>query len=147
LPQGFDIEHIYDISANGEQVLLASAEFIEPPPVEALIPLIIWEPVTPENSIVLDDIDGQLISAASFAPDDESHLLLLSKVGLVSYDLASGDTSVLRDDITSESVIEPLFSPDGKWLLVQYGTELYLIDVEAMLADAGTGMYLPPDDL
>jgi hypothetical protein len=139
LPQSTDHETIYEISADGTQVLFASVEPIEPPPEELVIPLIIWEPANPENSVVLDDIDAMIISAASFAPDDESHLLILSTAGLVYHDLASGECTVLRDDITSDSVIEPLFSPDGRWLLVQNGNQLYLVDVEAALSAQENG--------
>jgi hypothetical protein len=125
LPVLADDEMIYDLSADGNQVLLSVREEVADAPTayDRPLRLIIWSPLNPNASQVINNRVGDAI----FAPGDESKLLFVNEAGLVEYDIISQVTTILRTDINTLSTRKTRFSPDGKWLAVMTSSALYIV--------------------
>lgn len=77
--------------------------------------LMVFNYAEPHASLVIQDFTS--ISSASFAPFDETKLLIVTEMGLVLYDLATLSYRLLDSSVNSDlSNGGAYFSPDGEWL-------------------------------
>jgi dipeptidyl aminopeptidase/acylaminoacyl peptidase len=120
---------IYDLSDDGHMVLMQVAK-------NSTYPLAIWD--TTGSHQVIDAgirIDTSYrLTAAAFAPDNENDILVVDGRGLVRYSLETGETVVLRSDITSQRFRYARFSPNGESLALVDNTPgrpaaVYLLDI------------------
>jgi hypothetical protein len=121
---------VKDISDNGDRVLLTGRQ--HPPgqnPYSMPTELIVWTPSNPEKSYILEQFSSQNIWAASFAPGDDTRLLLVTDTNLIQYDLLTGETTILRSDFGSFSFAYALFSPEGNWLAIAIQGKLCFLNV------------------
>ena len=126
----------YDLSSDGTRVL---AEGVAPYAGQIGYPLIIWS--SDGNHRDLREVFGnttESFSAASFAPNDESDILVVDQRGLVLYSLDTGETTILRTDITSDRFRLARFSPNGESLALVDNTPgrpaaVYLLDVKTLM--------------
>lgn len=114
---------IHDISEDGKRVLVSASEV----DTENVFVFLMWQPETPEESVIFEDINSQAVIAASFAPDDESRLLLLEETRLACYDTVS--SRFIQEMPITETVYLALFSPDGRWLAYPADSGLHIMGV------------------
>lgn len=120
-------EHIYAISSNGQRVLLTSSSEVDGQPLNAII----WNPLSTEDSAVLD-VDALEIKAMTFDRSDEDNLLILNNLGLVTYNIHTGKSTILSADFNGTTIRSASFSPNGEWLaLSSNDSNLNIIDVKA----------------
>jgi len=129
--QSYAVNAAYDISADGNRVLLR----LNAPTTETTYKLYIYNARFPNQDRFLNEFDATEVIAASFAPNDESKLWLFSENGVMQYDLTTGEQTVLNNAITSidalnVSIDNPaVFSPNGHYLATLGENGLYLLDL------------------
>jgi hypothetical protein len=132
-------DDILDISTDGQFVLLIARDttahtslssFYDNPP-----ELVIWNPYTDYADIVTTNITMEQFLKGSFAPSDNTKLLLANSQGLFVYDLVSNETQLLRNDFDTSNT-RYYFSPDGKWLAVVGDNAIRLISIEVILSES-----------
>lgn len=156
---------LYDISADGERALLVARQshFSADPPLSIYagpVMLFVWTPRGPDNTLLFDTFDGNLIRAAAFAPhDDMKAVLVVEGHGLVLYDLLSGQSVDVPIDLSPEvgfpedwgqawdsivrARIPMLFSPNGAWLTVDNGGRFLILDIASRVSQITFDQ--PPD--
>jgi hypothetical protein len=131
----YSIARLFDISADGTQVVLSSQDFSD----STLYPLphfvIVWQPDAPENSLIIEDYLPSDIATIAFAPHDETQLLVFLKNGeLYLYDL---ETRSQRQLAAFDPPHFSFFSPDSRWLAyTRY--EVDFIEIEPLLVQSET---------
>lgn len=123
---------IFDVANTTDEVLLLIDDYGlndgSNPPEETLM---LWHPLDPENSIVLDDLKGtRNIKGAIFAPGDESKIVFLDDTGLYLYDRTSSAAILLTPDYNGLVFDEVRFSPNGHWMVAYSGGLHYMIDID-----------------
>ncbi|MBZ0279233.1 MAG: hypothetical protein K8L97_00750 [Anaerolineae bacterium] len=128
----YAVNGAYDLSADGSQLLLRLNT-----PGNYTYSLAIYDGSLSTQTDLIEGIGATEVIAASFAPDDEHKIWLLNEMGIVQYDLVTGETVVLDDSVNSTNVLgitlhDPaIFSPDGRHLAVLQESGLYVIEVSA----------------
>lgn len=131
----YGILNLYDLSSDGTRVL---AKGVAPETGQTGYPMVIWS--RDGNHIDLRSVFGnttESFSAASFAPNNENEILVVDQRGLVRYSLLTGETVILRSDITSQQFRIAKFSPNGEQLALVDNTPgrpaaVYILDVMAL---------------
>lgn len=109
----------FSLASDGKTALMLIADFTDAGkllPKKLPLFLILWNAEKPESSQFIEGIDGQDVIAASFAPGNESKLLYVNDVGLLEYDLRTGQTTVLDTRLAAQPPSIARFSPDGRWV-------------------------------
>lgn len=136
----YTTRRIYDVSSDGHAILLHGVHHTpEPNTRQTFFPLIVWK-ADGNHQVLLNDFDKRPgafnLLTASFVPDNEDALLIVDERGLLHYTPDTGESTILRSDITSVRFREAHFSPDGTFLaLVENVAELreivYIIEVRS----------------
>jgi hypothetical protein len=86
--------------------------------------LFLWDSRTPDTGDQFaafadgrDVLKDDIVTAASFIPGDDQHLLVVVREGLARYDLKTGQLEVLNPAINSQWVVWAYFSPDVRYVL------------------------------
>jgi hypothetical protein len=138
--EGYFVNGAYDLSADGSRVLLR----VIPPTTERTYKMYIYDTRYPANDRLIDDFDAYGVIAGSFAPSDETKLWLFNEVGVVQYDILTGETTILDESLnaseaTAVTIDNPaIFSPDGRYLAALAQGGLYLVDLTDEAAMANT---------
>jgi hypothetical protein len=128
-------DDILDISLDGQFVLLiardttvyeTSPTFYNPPE------LVIWNPYTNHADIVTTNIMIEQFLKGSFAPSDDTRLLLANSQGLFVHDLGANRTQLLRNDFDTVNA-RYYFSPDANWLAVVEDELIRFISIGSLL--------------
>lgn len=134
-------EKVYDLTSDGSFVLTNSINE------QYVSQLVIWNTSDFSMNRVIEGFDGDFIIGASFMFNETGKILLVNNDGLVLYNISTDETSVLDEDINSESFEQAVFSPDGRWLALKRNfDELYVIDLQPYFLSAPTvrtGVPLP----
>lgn len=121
--QRIEVYNVYDISSNGQMILLGYAEGIA-----------IWNTQTP---LSLLSFTGSLLNmGASFSIDDQE-VYFVTQTGMFRYNLSTRQTTPLPLKMgveLLERAINVSISPDGKWVAIVYqpldfsDPELYILE-------------------
>jgi hypothetical protein len=135
--QSYSISNVYDISADGQQVLMRVIEVGNPPhPLGASpIRLMVWQSNNPSLSKVITSVDANTIRGASFA-SDERKILYISNTGLWQYDTMYDFPFVLDTTINSIWVSNAVFSPNSRWIAIDQSPDY--------IAASGSHFYVLP---
>ena len=92
-----------------------------------------WDHVVPRSSLestqvsqIIETLDGRAVRGASFAPDDESKLMIVNDSGLVEYDLVTDQITVLDASIQAD---EAIFSPNAEYVALIQGAQISFGDI------------------
>jgi hypothetical protein len=128
----FDVleDKLYDLSPDGEHILLVGREFIPGDPYAAPSQLIVWSPLSPTPVRFLHQFDPRQIKAAGFAPGSNTQLLLADEAqGLLYYDLMTGQTTSLLPKLASSPNYLAWFSPNTEWIALFFSEQLRFLNV------------------
>lgn len=100
-----------DLSADGHIALVIAQDMTA---TERTHSLILWDIYNTSSSIIVDGF-GDIIGA-SFSPNDENQVLLVTERGFIQYDILTKTYSVININISSDWVTNAIFSPDGQWV-------------------------------
>lgn len=140
LPVGHDfmtidsfIDRLFDISADGTQVVLSTKDLSDLTLDQLPHFVIVWQPDAPEDSLIIEDYAPSDIASIAFVPHDETQLLVLLKSGeLYLYDL---ETRYQQQLAALEPSDFTFFSPDGRWLAYA-NQQIDFIEIDPLLEQA-----------
>jgi hypothetical protein len=125
---------IFDLANDSDEVLMLVEEGeINNPDVILQPNLILWHPLNPENSIVLDSLKNRGITASAFNQNNDNQILFLDATGLYLFDRTTETILLLTSDFTSSTADRALFSPNGVWLALGQGANHYMLNVADFL--------------
>lgn len=128
------VDRLFDMSADGTQVVLSAVDFSDSSLPRSPHFVIVWLPDTPEDSLIIEDYVPDDIVTIAFAPHDETQLLVFMKNGeLYLYDL---ETQSQRQLAVFDPPYSSFFSPDGRWLAYARN-DIDFIAIEPLLAQKG----------
>jgi len=147
----FNYEDIlFDISDEGNAILLTASREAENYQYESA--LIVWYPLSEEQSYVIPSVDAYRVVSAAFVPNSNEQILIVQVDGTIYlYDALSGTTRTITTVPTiwqsAISAAAPRFSPDGQWLAYFSGRPdpdegLNFLDVTSLLEQQNTGASL-----
>lgn len=122
---------VYDVSENGQQVLLnvftAELEY----------KIMVWRVPEIAPLYIISDFDTRLLvrGNATFAPNNPNRILLHNEQGLIAYDLESQQTIILDDRFPFVDGDLTAFSPDGRWLAYYRWDDLFVIPMSDYLEE------------
>jgi len=129
--QKYQTEWVWSLSKDGRYVLITG--MAEPGTVTSgvRIPerLIVYDAQDNSQSRVLTGIDAFKMTDAHFIVDDPGHVLLINEKGLILYDVAAQNWTVLNPRLVSDKFFTKL-SPDNQWAASLDGAgKLYLVQL------------------
>jgi hypothetical protein len=118
---------IFDISADGDQILLLAATE------RTNRKLIVWSPQTPTEAHFINVETTNLLDAA-FHPDIANNVMMINEAGIVLYDYLSDKTQILQSAVNTMWIQQARFSPNAHWVAVaEYHPndrgDLYMVEV------------------
>lgn len=108
-------ESIFDISPDGRRILFPNYHG-----------LMLWDPMSHGEPLDSGVPDAQIIDAgnvigAAFVPEDENLLLFVNEQGVIEYNLATHEYTVLDSNINSNWASWAMFSPNNETIALLIG--------------------------
>lgn len=129
-------DRLFDISEDGLTLLVTTLEF---PPQwndvnELAVRIVLWNPISPNESYVFDGIDAENVVTASFAPDNTGNILTVQSDGSINeIEPFSGHVqsiTALYEQIYEAGLpTSPRFSPNGEWLAYFQVDPVPMVDI------------------
>ncbi|MGB1287343.1 MAG: hypothetical protein ACPG7F_12465 [Aggregatilineales bacterium] len=126
------LDTIYDISPNGQYVLIGGAE------AEVVGGILLYySPQNPsmDNVIPKSEVSTTHIHTAQFLEGDNNRIVYFNEFGIFTYDKTTGVSELIRDDVKSTDYRDMVFSPGGKHLALVKDGLVYVIDLTDDLPD------------
>ncbi len=124
----FNVQGVYDLSPTGTQVLFQSVESASE------YPVFIWNAETNSYRKIADLSAPSYIQTDAMFDEAGTGFYIINDSGIIHYELETGETTLIRADISSMWVDRAFFSPNGNWLaLFDYradgSTDIYMVEV------------------
>lgn len=137
----FNVTDVYDISHDGQVILLRGGCVPCRGTDETAYALILWHPAYQPLNRFLRNLDAQTVIGGIFS-DDEDSVLYVNQSGVMEYNLLDETCHRLNDIISSHWIDKAVFSPNGEWLAAIQKLETGFTNVYILrLSD-----YLHPND-
>jgi hypothetical protein len=129
------IERLYDVSPNGDYVLLTARAWTSGDIHAAPSDLILWSPRAGEYSRIIPSYDGRLITGACFSPENPSELIIVSENQILLYNIETQVTRIINETLLEPPYAWTIFSPNCQWLAIGdiAHLQIYFVDMLTLL--------------
>jgi hypothetical protein len=128
--QTYKTELVYDVSPDGQRVLVTGLQEQNNTGVTAARGFIVYS--VQGTSILLPGIDGSTVTDAHFLASDPNHILMTAAQGLMLYDIAAQNFTVLNASLNGKDFFTRL-SPRNDWAAsINSNRELFLIPIKSL---------------